>query len=343
MKIVLTLDYELFFGQKTGSVSKSIVDATERLVTVLDEFNIKAVFFVDVGFLKQLDYYRSDHPELEKDYQLISDQLKQLSNEEHDLQLHVHPHWEDSRYHDGKWKIDAKRYKLSDWSTERVDDIVTEYKGILEQFAINNSVFAYRAGGFCIQPFDKIKAALKKNDIWLDSTVFEGGGNESKTHSFSFQNMPSQSEWKFGDDPLEVDENGNFLEIPISSCRVSPLFYWKLALTRLMKDSRHQSFGDGNSLPKTKKWLIKKLSIPSTICASIDGFKVTHLNKAFVQEKRKHPDGNFVIIGHPKALTEYSLNEFRKFIANNISDHTFCTFSELLANEIIRHPKNTHV
>src|SRR5699024_9805767 len=119
MKIVLTLDYELFFGQKTGSVSKSIVDATERLVTVLDEFNIKAVFFVDVGFLKQLDYYRSDHPELEKDYQLISDQLKQLSNEEHDLQLHVHPHWEDSRYHDGKWKIDAKRYKLSDWSTER--------------------------------------------------------------------------------------------------------------------------------------------------------------------------------------------------------------------------------
>jgi hypothetical protein len=339
MNIVLTLDYELFFGEETGSVSKTMVEATEKLLNVLDEYNIKAVFFVDVGFLKQLNHYKSKYPELEKDYDLIADQLRTLSKNGHDLQLHIHPHWEDSIYEDGRWKINADRYKLSDWPAGRVVEIVTEYKDILEQFTINNPIFAYRAGGFCIQPFDKIKAALKKNDIWLDSTVFEGGYNKSGTHFFDFKNIPARPNWNFEDNLLEADKDGSFLELPISSYKVSPIFYWKLALTRLVKDPRHRSFGDGSSLPASKKWLIKKLSLPSTICASIDGYKASYLDKTFEKRQKEYSDGNFVIIAHPKALTEYSLNEFRKFIENKILEHDFSTFSDLVANEVIKVPQ----
>jgi hypothetical protein len=339
MKIILTLDYELFFGEKTGSVSQTIVGATEKLLEVVDEFNIKAVFFVDVGFLKQLKYHKSEYPELEEDYTLISEQLKQLSKEGHDLQLHVHPHWEDSYYNNGKWEINADRYKLSDWSDEKVEDIVKEYKELLEQFCINKTVFAYRAGGFCIQPFEKIKVALKKNNIWLDSTVFQGGYNESKTHSFNFKDTPSQPEWRFQNDPLEIAENGCFLELPISSYKVSPLFYWKLALTRLTKNSRHQSFGNGNSLPASNKWLIKKLSVPSTVCASIDGYKSSFLNAAFEHQEQQYGSNNtFVIIGHPKALSPYSLDKLKKFIEKNIKSHQFETFSALVNKKEIKHP-----
>lgn len=342
MKIILTLDYELFFGKETGSVSNTIVGATEKLLTLLDEFNVKAVFFVDVGFLKQLRHYKSKYTALEEDYTIVSNQLKKLSKEGHDLQLHVHPHWEDSIYENGKWQISARRYKLDDWPDGKIVDIVTEYKEILEEFTVNDSIFAYRAGGFCIQPFDKIKGALKKNDIWLDSTVFEGGNNESETHFFDFRKIPSRSSWIFEGNPLESDKDGSFLEIPISSTRVSPVFYWKLALTRLMKNSKHRSFGDGHSLPASKKWLIKKLSVSSTICASIDGFKVTYLNKAFEQRRKEYPNDNFVIIGHPKALTEYSLNEFRKFVEDKILGHNFYTFSDLVANKIITPPQTIH-
>ena len=98
MNITLTLDYELYFGKETGTVYKSIIKPTEKLLSVLDRYNIKAVFFVDVGFIKRLDFFSTDHPELRKDYELITSQLNQLSRQGHDLQLHIHPHWENSFY-----------------------------------------------------------------------------------------------------------------------------------------------------------------------------------------------------------------------------------------------------
>lgn len=339
MNIILTLDYELFFGDETGSVSKAMVGATEKLLEVLNAYNIKAVFFVDVGFLKQLNHYRSMHSNLEEDYKSICRQLKQLSQEGHDLQLHVHPHWEDSTYENGKWQIYANRYKLSDWPEEKVIDIVTEYKELLEQFTDNTPVFAYRAGGFCIHPFNKIKSALKKNGIWLDSSVFEGGYNKSETHFFDFRDIPTHSYWNFEETPLEEDKNGSFLELPISSYKASPFFYWKLALTRIWGKKKHESLGKGNSLPASKKWLLKKLLFTSYLCASIDGYKSSYLKSAFNKQEGQHgSNGTFVILGHPKALSLYSLNELKSFIKQNIEDHQFETFSELVNKNKIIHP-----
>ena len=54
MNIFLTYDYELFFGESTGSVDKCMIEPTNQLLKIAKEFNIKMTFFVDVGYLIKL-------------------------------------------------------------------------------------------------------------------------------------------------------------------------------------------------------------------------------------------------------------------------------------------------
>ena len=96
MNILLTLDYELYFGSQTGTVEQSMIKATDKLLSVLNVYNVKAVFFVDIGFLKRLKKIKSKEPKLEEDYLLLTNHLNHLSKEGHDLQLHIHPHCQSS-------------------------------------------------------------------------------------------------------------------------------------------------------------------------------------------------------------------------------------------------------
>jgi len=42
--------------------------------------------------------YRKRYSVLENDYKKIINQITKLNKEEHDIQLHIHPHWEDSYF-----------------------------------------------------------------------------------------------------------------------------------------------------------------------------------------------------------------------------------------------------
>ncbi|EJF07466.1 putative xylanase/chitin deacetylase [Thiovulum sp. ES] len=304
--IFITLDYELFFGSNSGTVEKSILYPTNKLLEVLDKYNVKASFFVDSGYLLKSG-----------DKEVIS-QIEKLSKEGHDIQLHIHPHWEDSYFQDS-WKMDTTRYRLHQF--ENIDEIVGKYKKALTDI-VENQVFVFRAGGWCIQPFDKIKDALKKENIWLDSTLFYGGRNKSETHFFDFRNSPKMDFWQFEEDPL-IEKDGFFTEIPISSYKLSPLFFWKLAFFKKFGGQKYKSFGDGSAIGGSKWDKIRMLTSFSWSPVSIDGYKSSFLQKAFEEFSEK----NFVIIGHPKALSKYSLKKLEEFIKKNISEN-FTTYSK---------------
>src|SRR5690625_1174101 len=336
MNIILTLDYELYFGKQTGSVKQSIVKATDKLLSVLDVYNIKAVFFVDIGFLKRLQEVKTGISQLEEDYTLLTNHLKRLSQDGHDLQLHIHPHWKNSTYQNGSWNIDTEKYRLGQWSEKEIHEIISSYKSLLSGFCTQNHVFAYRAGGWCIQPFNKIKKALMDNEVWLDSTVYQGGFQNDDTHFFDFRNAPDLPKWRFEEDPLQVDESGYFMEIPIASFKVSPLFFWKLAFTKLWKNQVHNTFGDGVPLPASKKWVLNKMLFPSSTVISLDGYKASFLQKELEFHQKKGSTKELVIIGHPKALSEYSLDKLDEFISKNNKEHNFHTFSSLLDQGFIK-------
>jgi len=331
MKIYITLDYELYFGANSGTAQKSIIEPTEALINIADKYEVKLVFFVDVGYLIKLKEYKSLDNRIAEEHKLVFEQVVNLANSGHDIQLHIHPHWEDSYYDNGEWHIDTTRYKLSDFSEEEIMRIVTKYKSFIQKL-VNMPVFAFRAGGWCMQPFRKLKNALMENEVWLDSTVFHGGYNSSKTHYFDFKRAPKKDYWKFEEDPMKINTDGYFTEIPITSKRLSPLFFWKLAFTKKTGGPLHKSFGDGTAAGGSKKDKLRMLTQFSNSVVSIDGYKASYLKSAYQKAKSKNRN-HFVVIGHPKALTPYSLRKLDEFLAQIKNDNVI-TFKDYSKNEV---------
>jgi hypothetical protein len=314
--LLITLDYELFFGKNTGSVEHCMLRPISALKQVVDRYDVKLTLFVDAGYLCQLNKQGDGVSTLETDYRLIRDQLSSLVDEGHDVQLHIHPHWEDTRYDGNGWLIDTSRYRLHDFSAQEMDRIVGEYKQALTDI-VGDQVFAYRAGGWCLQPFDKIGEALLKQGIWLDSTVYQMGYSPDDIRGFDFRHAPDQTTWRFSQDPLKVDDEGKFLELPISSCRVNPLFYWKLALQKKLARGAYKSFGDGQAMVANSAYYRALLTKPSYSVASIDGAKAGLLESAYRQMQRKGEGNLFNVMGHPKALTPDSLRRLDQFLQNH--------------------------
>jgi len=314
MKTILTLDYELFFGPGVGTPQRSMIAASNKLLAVLQDYDAKAVFFVDATYLVQLKALKQDYPALQKDYDDVVGHIQYLEHEGHQIQLHIHPHWVDS-LHDGQaWKLDTHRYRLMDWSQKDAAKIITDSVSELNRH-LSHKVFAFRAGGWCIQPFSHIARALAENGITVDSTVFKKGRAASDTHVFDFTAAPALTHWSFTSDPCVVDTTGYFREIPISSMSISPLFFWRLAYVKLFGDkSIHGAVGDGAAIQNSHNDLLRMLTRYSDSVVSMDGYKSSCLIKEY-QKAENRGDDYFVVIGHPKALSNYALDNIRQWLS----------------------------
>lgn len=328
MNIFLTYDYELFFGETTGSVDKCMIEPTNELIRIAAENNIQMVFFVDVGYLMKLKEFSKDNQSLQVDQDKIYKQIKELLANGHDIQLHIHPHWEKSFYANGKWSVITKdAYKLDDFSDDEITRIVTTYKNFLDDL-IGYKTTVFRAGGWCIQPFYRLKNVFSELGIRYDSSVFPGGKFSSSDYSFDFTNAPHRSHYTFSDDECVEDPNGFFTEYPISSMNYSPLFYWRLYILGRLFPSNHKMVGDGIFLaqPGRKKSVLTNFTWNHI---STDGYYASKLicsMKRFEKQNRE----DLVIIGHPKGMTKYSFAALSKFLKIAHKKHTFMTFKDLL-------------
>jgi len=314
IKLLLSLDYELFFGNKTGTVEHCLIHPTQCLLDVVNKYNAKISLFVDAGFLIKLKQYAPDFPALGNQYTAIKKQLTSLSAQGHDIQLHIHPHWQDSSYNEQGWIINSKRYRLHDFCRQEQDEIVASYKQELESCS-EQKIFAFRAGGWCLQPFEDIKQSLKNNNIWLDSTVFADGCCDDPSRWFNYKGMPDKAWWNFSNDPLTEDQDGYFAELPISAVKTSPLFFWKLAFRKQFSNRKFSPFGDGQAIIHDKNYYIQRLTKTSSGPVMLDGSKAGQLENA-LKEHRKLTEQRsiFNVMGHPKSLTPYSLEKLDNFL-----------------------------
>lgn len=327
MNLFITYDYELFFGQPTGTVENCIIKPTQAIMNIAKKHQVQMVFFVDVGYLKQLEVYRRQFSQVQEEYQKITQQIKDLVAQGHDCQLHIHPHWEDVTHDGMQWQMNVNRYKLVDFEEEKIIEIVSEYKQILESLT-QKPVVAYRAGGWCLQPFSKIKKAFLKAGLLYDSTVFPGGKNTKGNYFYDFTSVPNKDAWRFSDDLCVENPNGEFLEFPISNWTYSALFFWRLFVWGRLDPKNHKPMGDGYPMPSPgmKKQMLTK---GMTLSASVDGYFVTKLNQV-VQKNQKKGWKQTVIIGHPKAATHFALKQLDQFIENQLrKGNSFKTFSQL--------------
>ena len=322
MKLALTWDYEMYFGRETGSVENCMLLPTQRILDIANRYAVKNTFFTDVGYLS-----RSKELQVEKgNTDKIIEQIKHWDSLGHETGLHIHPHWEDTEFIQGQWKMDVTRYKLSDFSKVQANSIAKKYAQLLKNL-VANEIKSFRAGGWCIQPFDFFKTALKSESIEIDSSVFFGGKNTQHPYQYDFTNSPFQDSWRFSKEAHMMDPQGEFVEYPIFSMYYSPIFFWKLFLLGRVNPKDHKPIGNG--LPAegggTKYELLTRGKL---LCVSMDGFFASKLECA-LQKAKKHNFEKLVFIGHPKACTNYSIKKLEEFVARNHKEVEFSCLKDL--------------
>lgn len=324
MNILLTFDYELFFGSDPGSVEKCMLEPTNDLLNIAEGKNVHYTFFVDVGYLIASEKVNELSDERDK----VIHQLKELLSLGHDIQLHIHPHWEKAEYSNGRWQMNAEtHYRLNNFELEEAKSIVRKYKTKLEEY-IGKSVHVYRAGGWCVQPFEPLAETFREIGLVADSSVIPGFHMVTDQYAVDFRTIESDEPYSFSSDVAMKDPNGFMKEFPITSYRYSPLFFWELYLKGKLNKTDHKMIGDGSFISHgSKKW--QQLLSYTTGHLSTDGYYAKKLF-AGLESAVNMGLSEMIVIGHPKGNTLYSLKKLGEFIDLNHREHQFISFSELV-------------
>lgn len=221
--ILLSYDYELFFGDKSGTVKQSIITPTNLLLESMEANGFRGNFFVDYlmfrEFEKQSDSY------VKTDLLQLKEQLKDIVKRGHRIELHLHPHWIDAKYLGyGQWDFsNFTHYSLSSLSIETIKELfidgVTYLSELVKDVSPNYRIVAFRAGGWAIQPFEILKEAFICAQIKIDSSVSCNTYGKNQYSYFNFINAPQNEYWHFELDVCTIHHNGAFIEVPITSYR----------------------------------------------------------------------------------------------------------------------------
>lgn len=327
-KIILTFDYEVFLG-KSGSIDNCIIKPTERIIKLLLERGLKAVFFVDVLFLKRL---RGES--LFEDLEKVEKNIQSIIKAGSFVELHIHPHWLDAHYDSDneQWDLsNHERYRFESISEKKRNDLFAEGIGILEDICrkvdSKYKVKAFRAGGLCIQPFNIFEPLLNQHNILIESSVAVGMKNDSGAHKYDFRKAESRSPYRFSKDPLCVNKLGDFTQFPMLTYQVG--FFQKLVQKAKGRSPLNVLFGDGESMSPQGSNITRSLFDrfkSTTYLFSLDGdFHQEVLFSKLIREKEEI----ITFINHPKLMSESSFKFIKRL--DDCSDFLFSTFE----NEVL--------
>lgn len=318
----ITLDYELFMGE-AGTPEKCLIEPMNHLTKVVDRYGIKMNVFVDAAYLLRVRELMGDYPQLQKDFDTVTNHVKQLDAEGHAIQLHLHPQWCYSTYDGENWHLDFDHYKLSDMPLEEQKQLIHDGVQLLNSL-ITRKVTAYRAGGYSVENFPELYETFLNEGIIVDSSVSPGEKKKGKFQTFDYRNTPSKSSYRFSYSHKKEDKNGDMIEYPLSVIIMPSIFY---LINKVFGEKRavgpnypRTKWGDGHSVyskvggSRLDSLIakIKKLCGKKAISSHIeDGINV---EKVYAQMIKKKDWNDFVVIGHPKLLSPYSIHLFDIFL-----------------------------
>ena len=242
---LLTLDYELFF-QKSGDAYVSLLNPTAELLEVLERIGGKAVFFVDTIYLNLLK--KSEIPQDAELYGKFESQLQEIVIRGHRIELHLHPHWLDVRKENNEWVFQSyKHYKLNSLTEEKIIELFQVGVELLNLIARkagpDYAVCAFRAGGWCVEPFEKLRSAFQICGIKVDSSVVPGMRLDGEVHALDYSGLKSNAFYRFSDDVRIPDKNGKTIELPVNGYYMSRWEKIAFALGRKMNRKNAEIFG----------------------------------------------------------------------------------------------------
>lgn len=316
-KAILTFDYELFLGSDSGNLFTTLINPTNLIIEQLKQNNGKAIFFVDAVFLL---YIKKNNY---NDFELVKEQLKDILINNSFLGLHIHSQWLDAiSLEDYRWSFKSyEKYRFHSLSeVKRVqlfNDCLEILQCIIDEVGIENNIkqkkiIHFRAGGWCIQPFEVFKELFIRSGIKYDFSVKPYFKLEKLPYLyFNFEKVSSGNEcWAFSTDPCIHEENGVFIEYPVSTIKISGFF---LLLNRL-KFISNKSFGDGKSMFQsmsefqTSNNLFKKVEkFFSLVKVNMQFESFSSIYFKFLYSKIFKKKSIITIVGHPKLFSQQAI------------------------------------
>lgn len=320
----ITLDYELSLGNYTGTPENCLIKPMSHLTAMTGKYGIKMNVFVDAAYLLQLRKMKDQYPVLQKDWETVAFNIKQLDAEGHAIHLHLHPQWCYSEYDGEKWILDKDHYKLSDMPLGEQKQLIVDGVNLLNSL-LSKQVKAFRAGGYSIENFPELYDTFLSVGITIDSSVYRGNQVKGKYNEYDYRCVPKKTSWSFKQKHKEENKQGGMTEFPISTIVVQAVKYLvnKRAKHSELSDiiESKQRWGDGVGLgaPGSKiQKLIRKVEMlfgNKAIRASIE--ESENLEKVFLYLTTHYEGNDFVIIGHPKNISPFSVAVLERFIINH--------------------------
>jgi hypothetical protein len=349
IRIILSFDHELSLGGGR-SYSDDLFDPTNQLLDCAREVGVPIALFTDV--LCAMRFKEWDEEGFFTPYR---EQIKRAILENHDVQLHLHPHWVDSNYENGEF-IPAKTFAFGNFSDRDYPDNIP---GIIKRgFDFLNELcrgvykgykcVAYRAGGFNLVPETaSILSPLYDNGIRIDSSIIKGYYFKSDISEVDYHEMPTKANWYIPiSGPINQQASSGIYEIPIASrsrtlIKSIPFLLKSERFTSKNKRRQRRNVGPVMHLhsKKSTSKRIKHLLFPRTAWdLNFDSYlySVRDLMKIMNYHIKKHHRDEEIIfstISHPKNMGEYSFYLMRNFIdqvRKRFKDKvTFCTYRQI--------------
>jgi peptidoglycan/xylan/chitin deacetylase (PgdA/CDA1 family) len=318
--LLITFDYELFLGERSGIVKECLIDPTDKLLACLGKYAFKALFFIDTVYILRLKEMAEKHRVARADLEAITNQLIQLVNNGHEIHPHIHPHWMDAIYdpESNEWNLREKRhYTFASVSEDKraalFDESVSLLKSVLEMADRIQPIDSYRAGGWSIQPFENFRSLFLQFGIKHEWSVIPGKYQFSDAHGFDFREAPIvRRVYRFDTDPCHSNTNGPFTEWTISSITMNRFEKWidfKVSglLQRLGKRAAFKGRTVSSVISEQGDNRIRKNQ--KRIIASFEGLNPFTLKK-YLSAIRKAR--YFQFISHPKLISPYEFMMIEK-------------------------------
>jgi hypothetical protein len=308
--VILTFDYEVFMGRQTGTIENCVIRPVDSVLNILEKYGARAIFFADAAWLL---FLRENNL---KDYKTVAEQLGIICRSGSSVELHIHPQWLDAYCTNGRPGFNSfDNYRLHSLDNETIISLFTRSAELLKSITGKN-ISCFRAGGWCIEPFLKIRESFEKVNIRYDFSVVPGARvRDGKIYDFDYTSAPTMTFYRFSDSVCSHEPSGSFIEIPLSTYNNNALLrIINKVLLLLIND---KIYGDGSGIKeKTLNSKILALFSFSKGMMTLDRLHNT-LFRLLLAHSFRGKD-LMVIVSHPKTLSKQALLNL-DFIARNFN------------------------
>jgi hypothetical protein len=183
-------DWELS-GNGSGDVRELQFRPMRELVKIYNAHGVRGSFNAEV--MQQLAFrkFESQYPELKTLADEWDTIVRETYSQGHDVQLHIHPQWQDAQYEGGQWRLTSD-WSILNYSPEEAFQMISAGKEYLENLlrAVDPDYrcVSFRSGSWCIAPSPHILQLLVRLGIVFDMSIVGGVRYETKNINLDYTN-----------------------------------------------------------------------------------------------------------------------------------------------------------